>query len=209
MSNEVVLQDWNIQQTRRRWPGFAHFVEIFSSQFSKFLFLLFLFKFLFNILWIVANLIQIHTLELKGSQNLIQFWIRHMNVQRCLTAICTYFTRWLIRKIHLARMILYDLSKPRWRVGLGAGFGVGHSYKFIRIDNSSNTKKKIVRVRSYEFVRISHLVKYVRLAVRSSFNVPQSRFLPHLYHCMERHIIWYLNVSTREIDIIFIKNIFQ
>ncbi len=30
----------------------------------------------------------------------------------------------------------YDLSKPQWRVGLGAGLGVGHSYKFIRIGNS-------------------------------------------------------------------------
>ncbi len=26
----------------------------------------------------------------------------------------------------------YELSKPKWRVGLGAGLGVGHSYKFIR-----------------------------------------------------------------------------
>ncbi len=29
--------------------------------------------------------------------------------------------------------ILYDLSTPQWRVGLGAGLGVGHSYKFIQI----------------------------------------------------------------------------
>ncbi len=29
----------------------------------------------------------------------------------------------------LTRTILYDLSKPQWRVGLG----LGHSYKFIRI----------------------------------------------------------------------------
>ncbi len=36
----------------------------------------------------------------------------------------------------LTRTILYDLSKPQWRVGLGAGLGVGHSYKFIRIGNS-------------------------------------------------------------------------
>ncbi len=35
----------------------------------------------------------------------------------------------------LTRTILYDLSKPQWRVGLGAGFGVGHSYRFIRIGN--------------------------------------------------------------------------
>ncbi len=28
----------------------------------------------------------------------------------------------------LTRTILYDLSKPQWRVGLGAGLGVGHSY---------------------------------------------------------------------------------
>ncbi len=56
--------------------------------------------------------------------------------------IHTYFMRWP------TRTILYDLSKPQWRVGLGAGFGVGHSYKFIRI---------------------SHLVKYVRIAVRSGW----------------------------------------
>ncbi len=30
----------------------------------------------------------------------------------------------------LTRTILYDFSKPQWRVGLGAGLGVGHSYKF-------------------------------------------------------------------------------
>ncbi len=51
-------------------------------------------------------------------------------VQRYLPAIRTYFTRWLIRTNS------YDLSKPQWRVGLGAGFGVGHSYKFIWIGNS-------------------------------------------------------------------------
>ncbi len=33
----------------------------------------------------------------------------------------------------LTRTILHDLSKPRWWVGLGAGLGVGHSYKFVRI----------------------------------------------------------------------------
>jgi len=33
----------------------------------------------------------------------------------------------------LTRMNLYDLSKPQWWVGLGAGLGVGHSYKFMRI----------------------------------------------------------------------------
>ncbi len=55
-----------------------------------------------------------------------------------LTAVRTYFTRWLIRmnSYNLTRMILYDLSKPQWQVGLGAGVGVGHSYKFIRIGNS-------------------------------------------------------------------------
>ncbi len=60
------------------------------------------------------------------------------NNQRYLTAIRTYFTRWLIRtnSYDLTRMILYDLSKRQWRVGLGAGLGVGHSYKFIRIANS-------------------------------------------------------------------------
>ncbi len=58
-------------------------------------------------------------------------------IQRYLTAIRTYFTRWLIRtnSYDFTRTI-YDLSKPQWRVGLGAGLGVGHSYKFIPIGNS-------------------------------------------------------------------------
>ncbi len=58
--------------------------------------------------------------------------------QRYLMAIRTYFTRWLIRtnSYDLTHTILYDFSKPQWRVGLGAGLGVGHSYKFIRIGNS-------------------------------------------------------------------------
>ncbi len=30
----------------------------------------------------------------------------------------------------------YDLSKPQWRVGLGAGLDVGHLNKFIWISNS-------------------------------------------------------------------------
>ncbi len=74
---------------------------------------------------------------------IVYYWV----IQRYLTAIRTYFTRWLIRtnSYDLTRTILYDLSKPQWRVGLGAGLGVGHLY---------------------EFVRISHLVKYVRIAVR-------------------------------------------
>ncbi len=36
----------------------------------------------------------------------------------------------------LTRTILHDLSKPQWWVGLGAGLGVGNSYKFIWIGNS-------------------------------------------------------------------------
>ncbi len=36
----------------------------------------------------------------------------------------------------LTRTIYYDLSKPQWWLGLGAGLGVGHSYKFIRFHNS-------------------------------------------------------------------------
>ncbi len=52
-----------------------------------------------------------------------------MLFQRYLTAIRTYFTRWLIRtnSYDLTRTILYDLSKPQWWVGLGAGLGVGQS----------------------------------------------------------------------------------
>ncbi len=49
--------------------------------------------------------------------------------------IHTYFTRWLIRtnSYDLTHTILCDLSRPQWRVGLGAGLGVGHSYKFVHV----------------------------------------------------------------------------
>ncbi len=33
----------------------------------------------------------------------------------------------------LTRTILYNLSRPQWRVCLGAGLGVDHSYEFIPI----------------------------------------------------------------------------
>ncbi len=33
----------------------------------------------------------------------------------------------------LACTILYDLYRPQWWADLGAGLGVGHSNKFIRI----------------------------------------------------------------------------
>ncbi len=53
-------------------------------------------------------------------------------IQRYLTAIRMYFTRWLIRmnSYDLTRTILYDLSKPQWRVGLGAGLGVGRTISY-------------------------------------------------------------------------------
>ncbi len=37
--------------------------------------------------------------------------------------------------------ILCDLSKPQWQVGLGAGLGVGHSYKFIQIGQKIDLAK--------------------------------------------------------------------
>ncbi len=61
----------------------------------------------------------------------------------------TYFTRWLIHTnlYDLTRTILYDQSAPQWRVGLG------HSYKFIRIDQ---------------------LVKYVRFS-KNMYELPWDR----------------------------------
>ncbi len=49
--------------------------------------------------------------------------------------ICTYFTRWIIptNSYDLTSMIINDLFRPQWRVGLGAGLGVGHSCKFTWI----------------------------------------------------------------------------
>ncbi len=74
----------------------------------------------------------------------------------------------------LTRKILYDLSKPQWRVGLGARLGVGHFYKFKRmatckIRTIQQKSYEFVQVRSYEFIRISHLVKYLQIIVRSFF----------------------------------------
>ncbi len=58
--------------------------------------------------------------------------------------------------------ILCDLSKPQWQVGLGAGLGVGHSYKLGK--NLIWPKPyEFVRVKSYEFTQISHLVKYIQI----------------------------------------------
>ncbi len=53
-------------------------------------------------------------------------------VQRYLTANSYAFYE-VANSYDLTHTILCDLSKPQWRVGLGAGLGVGHSYKFIRI----------------------------------------------------------------------------
>ncbi len=66
--------------------------------------------------------------------------------------IRTYFTRWLIRtnSYDLTRTILYDLSKPQWLVGLGAGLGVGHSYELC----NSYDLAKIVWICTSEVVRI-------------------------------------------------------
>ncbi len=88
-----------------------------------------------------------------------------------LTAIHTYFMRWLIRttssliqihKIFAKSYVFYELpirtNSYDWPTPNPAPkptrhWGLDKSYK-------------IVRVRSYEFVRISCLVKYVRIAVR-------------------------------------------
>ncbi len=58
-----------------------------------------------------------------------------VNYQRYLTSNLYIFYE-VANSYDLTRTILYDLSKPQWRVGLGAGLGVGYSYKFIRIGNS-------------------------------------------------------------------------
>ncbi len=62
-----------------------------------------------------------------------------------LMAIRTYFMKLL--------MNLYEWPTPNPGPKPTCHWGLDKSYK-------------IVQVRSYEFVRISHLVKYVRIAVR-------------------------------------------
>ncbi len=55
-----------------------------------------------------------------------------MTIQRYLTTNSYVFYE-VANSYDLTHMILYGLSRPQWRVGLGAGLGVGHLYKFIRI----------------------------------------------------------------------------
>ncbi len=76
------------------------------------------------------------------------------------------------------------LPAVRTVTGLGAGLGVGYSYKFIRIVHLIKYvrfRKKsyeFVRVRSYDFVRISHLLKYLWIAVRSGWYFTTGNILP-------------------------------
>ncbi len=102
-------------------------------------------------------------------------------MQRYLTAIRTYFTRWLIRtnSYDLTRTILYDLSKPQWRVGLGAGVRCRSSVqihtnwqlvKYVRFSKNRMNLYEWGRMNSYE---LATLVKYVRIAVRSGCNKTQ------------------------------------
>ncbi len=65
-------------------------------------------------------------------------------IQPNLTEIRTYFTRWLIRMNLYEWPTLNPAPKPTRHWGLEKSY-------------------KIVRVRSYEFVQISHLVKYVQI----------------------------------------------
>ncbi len=57
----------------------------------------------------------------------------HNNMNQRYLTTNSYVFYEVANSYGLTRTILYDLSKPQWRVGLGAGLGVGLSYKFIRI----------------------------------------------------------------------------
>ncbi len=119
--------------------------------------------------------------------------------------MCMYFTRWLIctNLYDLTCTILYDLSKPQWRAG------VGHSYKFIWIGNSLKIYylAKILYICTSEVVPISHLIKYVRSAVRlgwigwfgaqeTFFNVTWMFLLSLLIHLMNLYI-WRFSVKYK------------
>ncbi len=94
--------------------------------------------------------------------------------QRYLTTSSYKFYK-VVNSYDLTRTILYDLSEPQWRVGLGAR-------SFVQIHTNCATRKirmiwqkktyEFIQVRSYEFVWISHLVKYVRIAVISVWIIP-------------------------------------
>ncbi len=56
----------------------------------------------------------------------------HGVIQRYLT-INSYIFYEVANSYDLTCTILYDLSKPQWREGLGAGLDVGNSYKFLWI----------------------------------------------------------------------------
>ncbi len=49
------------------------------------------------------------------------------------------------------RTILYNLSRPQWRVCLGAGIGVDHSYEFIPIVKLVKNTYDLVK-KTYTFV---------------------------------------------------------
>ncbi len=87
-----------------------------------------------------------------------------------LMAIRTYFTRWLIRTN------LYDLTRTICMTTLNCTYFTSCTIRMNLYEwpTPNPTPKpnhhwgldksyKIVRVRSYKFVRISHLVKYVRI----------------------------------------------
>ncbi len=75
------------------------------------------FKILFGLFFFLPSIYSLKEPYLRASVS-----EQTVKYQRYLTAIRTYFTRWLIRTNS------YDLSNPQWRVGLGAGLGVGHSF---------------------------------------------------------------------------------
>ncbi len=108
--------------------------------------------------WLIQIILQLEVIcQFSRHYKQCQIFMEYTNA---ISPICTYFTRWLIPRssYDLTRTFCLNPSDG----GLGAGLGVGHSYKFIRIGNSQNTSL-------YEFVRISHLVKYVQIAVRSGW----------------------------------------
>ncbi len=67
-----------------------------------------------------------------GSRDISFSSVEELQYQRYLTTNSYVFYE-VYNSYDLTHTILYDLSRPQWRVGLRARLGVGHSYKFVRI----------------------------------------------------------------------------
>ncbi len=70
----------------------------------------------------------------KHEKSASNIWGNNLHVvNQCYLTTNSYVFYKVANLYDLTCTILYDLSRLQWQVGLGAGLGVGRSYKFIGI----------------------------------------------------------------------------